>query len=69
MDAPSANDHARRHEEGGLIYANATTEELIVRRVPLGESDTIDLSYPPALAGAFLIATNHTQVRTGEPVV
>ena len=67
------DDPSLRHEEGGFIYANATTGEIIVRRVLPGESDAIDLSYPPLVAGAFLIATYHThphppdRVWTAEP--
>jgi hypothetical protein len=55
-----ADDAVLRHEEGGFIYVNATTGEVVVRRAPPGERRKIDLSYPPVLADCFLVATYHT---------
>ena len=68
-----ADDPTLRHEEGGFIYYNPTTDEVIVRRVPPGGSDSINLSFPPVVPGAFLVATYHThphppdRVWTAEP--
>jgi hypothetical protein len=55
-----ADDPTLRHEEGGFIYANATTGEIVIRRAPPGDRDSIDLSYPPAVSECFLVATYHT---------
>lgn len=57
------DDSALRHEEGGFIYANPATGEIIVRRVPPGGHDFLNLSFPPAIGGAFLVATYHTHPR------
>ena len=54
------DDPALRHEEGGFIYANPTTGEIIVRRVPPGGKDSLNLDKPPLLQGVFLVATYHT---------
>jgi hypothetical protein len=67
------DDPALRHEEGGYIYVNPTTGEVLVRRAPPGAHNSIDLSYPPLVPGAFLVATYHThpnppdRVWTAEP--
>ena len=54
------DDPARRHEEGGWIYLNATTSEIVARRAPAGGRATIDLNTPPITAGSVVIATFHT---------
>lgn len=54
------DDPALRHEEGGYIYMNPTTGEVVIRRALPGGVDFIDLSFPPVVAGAFLVATYHT---------
>jgi hypothetical protein len=54
------NDPIRRHEEGGWIYMNVTTGELLLRRSPAGEPTILDLSAPPPIAGAVVVATFHT---------
>jgi hypothetical protein len=54
------DDPARRHEEGGWIYMNVTTGELVVRRTPAGEQTILDVSAPPLVAGAVVVATFHT---------
>jgi hypothetical protein len=54
------DDMILRHEEGGYIFVNATTGEVIVRRVLPGGRDVLDLSMPPELSGCFLVATYHT---------
>ncbi|MFO0805226.1 MAG: hypothetical protein U0791_19145 [Gemmataceae bacterium] len=54
------DDSALRHEEGGFIYANPTTGEIIVRRAPPGLMRLLDLTHPPSVPGAFLVATYHT---------
>lgn len=54
------DDLVLRHEEGGFIYSNPTTGETVIRRAPPGGLDFIDLSFPPTVPGAFLVATYHT---------
>lgn len=67
------DDPAMRHEEGGFIYFDPTTGDVTVRRVPPGYVDELDLSYPPVVPGAYLVATYHThphppdRVWTAEP--
>lgn len=67
------DDPTLRHEEGGFIYYNPVTNEIIVRRSLPGGGDASDLSYPPVVGGAFLVATYHThphppdQAWTAEP--
>lgn len=67
------DDPVLMHEEGGFIYADVNTGGVAVRRVPPGESDGIDLSYPPDVPDAVLVATYHThphppdRVWTAEP--
>lgn len=53
-------DPAGRHEEGGWIYAETTTGDLLVRRASAGAQTTLDLSSPPPLSGAVVVATFHT---------
>jgi hypothetical protein len=66
------DDPALRHEEGGFIFWHPT-RGLLVRRVPPGAYDSLDLSRPPRLRGAYLVATYHThphppgRVWTAEP--
>ena len=55
-----SHDPVRRHEEGGWIYMNVTTGELIVRRATAGAQTTLDVSTPPPVAGAVVVATFHT---------
>lgn len=54
------DDPVQRHEEGGYVYVNATTGEVVVRRVPSGGRDALDLSVPPLLPGCYVVATFHT---------
>lgn len=67
------DDPALRHEEGGYIYVNAATGEVVVRRALPGGTDDIDLSTPPLVTDTFLVATYHThphppdRVWTAEP--
>lgn len=67
------DDPAMRHEAGGYIYCNPTTGEIVVRRALPGESDAINLSHPPIVRDAFLVAPSHThphppdRVWTAEP--
>ena len=55
-----ADDAALRHEEGGYIYLNAVTGDVVVRRVPPGGRDVLDLSTPAILPDCFVVATYHT---------
>jgi hypothetical protein len=54
------DDPPLRHEEGGYVYFNPATGECVVRRALPGKSDSIDLSYPPIVEDAVLVATYHT---------
>ena len=54
------DDSVRRHEEGGWMYMNVTTGELLVRRAPAGEQTILDVSAPPQVGGSVVIATFHT---------
>lgn len=54
------DDPALRHEEGGFIYAHPTNGDVTTRRVPPGTRRLLDLSYPPAVPGYYLVATYHT---------
>jgi hypothetical protein len=53
-------DPARRHEEGGWIFMNPTTREVLSCRAPAGEQSLLDVSAPPVVAGAVVVATFHT---------
>lgn len=53
-------DPAHRHEEGGWIYVDTTTGDLLVRRAPAGARTILDLSTPLVVAGAMVVATFHT---------
>jgi hypothetical protein len=55
-----SDDPARRHEEGGWIYADTTTGDLAIRRAPAGTRATVDLDLPPIVAGSMVVATFHT---------
>ena len=54
------DDPVLRHEEGGYIYMNPTTGGVTTRRALPGGRDYIDLSFPPNVPGALLVATYHT---------
>jgi hypothetical protein len=53
-------DPDRRHEEGGWIYMEITSAVVVVRRAAAGAQATLDLSAPPAVPGAVVVATFHT---------
>jgi hypothetical protein len=55
-----AGDPIQRHEEGGWIYVNMTTGEVVARRAPAGLQTTLDLSAPPLIPDAVVVATFHT---------
>lgn len=54
------DDWLMRHEEGGWIYVNATSGGISIRRAAPGRRATVDLSPPPVVAGAVVVATFHT---------
>jgi hypothetical protein len=54
------DDPARRHEEGGWIYLDTATGAIAVRRAPAGGRAALDLSAPPVVPGAVVVATFHT---------
>ena len=51
---------AQRHEEGGWIYIDEDNGNLAVRRASAGGQASLDLSTPPIVPGAVVIATFHT---------
>jgi hypothetical protein len=53
-------DSLQRHEEGGWIYMDTTTGSFVVYRAPAGTKATLDLSTPPVVPGAVVVATFHT---------
>jgi hypothetical protein len=55
-----ADDPVLRHEEGGYIYFNPTTGNVMVRRFPPGSEGFLDLSSPPDIRDHYLVATFHT---------
>jgi hypothetical protein len=54
------DDRVLRHEEGGYIYFNPTTGEVLVRRALPGTWGSLNLNNPPVVRDAFLVATYHT---------
>jgi hypothetical protein len=60
-----SGDPVQRHEEGGWIYMNDTTGIVVVRRAPPGGQTTLDLSSPPVVPGAVVVATFHTHPNPG----
>src|SRR5437588_12772764 len=53
-------DPVGRHEEGGWIYLDTSTEVVTVRRAPAGTRAVLDLNTPPVVAGCVVVATFHT---------
>ena len=54
------NDAAHRHEEGGWIFMDLTSGQLLVRRAQAGSKAAIDLNQPPLVPGATVVAKFHT---------
>jgi hypothetical protein len=55
-----ADDAAQRHEEGGWIYMDLATGQLLAQRAPAGGPATINLNHPPIIADATVVAKFHT---------
>ena len=55
-----ADDKVLRHEEGGYIYVNPATGDVVVRRALPGGRGHLDLRHPPTVPGHHLVATYHT---------
>jgi hypothetical protein len=53
-------DPVLRHEEGGWVYMDLTTGQLLVRRAPAGTRGSIDLNHPPIIQDAEVVAKFHT---------
>jgi hypothetical protein len=53
-------DPARRHEEGGWVYCDTATGSLTTVRAAQGGQAALDLTAPPAVPGAVVVATFHT---------
>jgi hypothetical protein len=58
--ASRPDDPDSRHEEGGWIYFDPSTAVYHVRLAAAGGRADLDLSGPPLVPGAFLVATFHT---------
>jgi hypothetical protein len=54
------DDPALRHEEGGFIYYDPVAGNVTVRRAMPGGMLYLDLSRPPTVPGAYVVATYHT---------
>jgi hypothetical protein len=55
-----ADDPTRRHEEGGWIYQDLATGEVLVRRAPSGVRAEIRLANPPVVDGSVVVGKFHT---------
>lgn len=53
-------DPDRRHEEGGWIYLDTATGEILVRRAPAGFQAELSLDNPPEVSGAVVVGVFHT---------
>jgi hypothetical protein len=53
-------DPALRHEEGGWIYLNPTTNQITVVRAPPGRQAAINLNNPPEVTGSVVVGKFHT---------
>jgi hypothetical protein len=53
-------DPALRHEEGGWIYMDTTTGQILTRRAPAGSQDSLSLANPPYVSGCVVVGTFHT---------
>src|SRR6516165_9980010 len=54
------NDPQQRHEEGGWIYFNTITREVLVRRAPRGMESQVILENPPIIPDAVIVGIFHT---------
>lgn len=61
----SPGNPAQRHEEGGWIYMEVNGN-LAVRRALAGGQASLDLSRPPIVPGAVVVATFHTHPNPSE---
>lgn len=53
-------DCAARHEEGGWIYCNPSTGDIVTIRAAAGERARLNLGNPPDMIGFVLVGTYHT---------
>jgi proteasome lid subunit RPN8/RPN11 len=53
-------DATRRHEEGGWIYMDTSTGEILVRRAAAGFQAELNLDDPPETQGAVVVGVFHT---------
>src|SRR6516162_5883181 len=53
-------DPVQRHEEGGWIFMDNTSAVVLARRAATGAQTSLDLSTPPVVLGAVVVATFHT---------
>jgi len=49
-----------RHEEGGWIYLDLSTGQLVIRRAGAGSQAGLDLANPPVILGSVVVGTFHT---------
>lgn len=55
-----AEDPVHRHEEGGWIYMDILTGQIVVRRAPAGIQAIVVLDNPPLVAGSVVVGIFHT---------
>jgi hypothetical protein len=54
------DDPGKRHEEGGWIYMNLKTGQLVVGRAAHGLQAELEIGDPPLLPDCVIVATFHT---------
>src|SRR5437879_13619318 len=54
------NDPANRHEEGGWIYLDLATGDVVTRRAQGGTRSRLPLANPPLLPNHVIVGTFHT---------
>jgi hypothetical protein len=59
-DDSTPDDSLLRHEEGGWIFIDTKTGDMVVRRASSGAQTSLDLSEPPLVFNAVVVATFHT---------
>ena len=55
-----SGDPARRHEEGGWIYADIVSGDVAIRRAATGGRAAIDLRHPTVIVGSVVVGKFHT---------
>jgi hypothetical protein len=53
-------DPANRHEEGGWVYLDLSTGDILTRRASRGTRSRLSLTNPPLLSNHVIVGTFHT---------